>query len=69
MVPVEIGALEKGQDSGYPPIRLPFQELGTGNHIPQWVEQVDRAPCSVIDMTGCGMGERCMDGYCVPVIQ
>lgn len=69
MVPVEIGALEKGQDSGYPPIRLPFQELATGNHIPQWVEQVDRAPCSVIDMTGCGMGERCMDGYCVPVIQ
>lgn len=69
MVPVEINSLEKGLDSGYPPLRLPFQELNTGNHIAQWVEQVDRAPCSVTDMSGCGMGERCTDGYCVPVIQ
>ncbi|HND10726.1 MAG TPA: hypothetical protein PLY80_09835 [Pseudomonadota bacterium] len=69
MVPVEINALDKGMDAGYPPIRLPFQELATGNHIAQWVEVVDRAPCSPIDMSGCGPGERCTDGYCVPVIQ
>ena len=69
MVPVEISALEKGQESGFPPLRLPFQDLNTGNHIAQWVEQVDRAPCSVTDMSGCGMGERCTDGYCIPVIQ
>ena len=35
----------QGMDAGYPPIRLPFQELATGNHIAQWVEVVDRAPC------------------------
>ena len=61
--------IEKGQESGFPPLRLPFQDLNTGNHIAQWVEQVDRAPCSVTDMSGCGMGERCTDGYCIPVIQ
>jgi len=69
MVPVEVNALEKGQDSAYPPLRLPFQDFNTGNHIPQWVEVVDRAPCSVTDTSGCGPGERCTDGYCVPVIQ
>lgn len=69
MVPVEVSALDKGQPSAYPPIRLPFQDFGTGNHIAQWVEVVDRAPCSVTDMSGCGPGERCTDGYCVPVIQ
>lgn len=69
MVPVDAGALEKGQDSGYPPIRLPFQDLGTGNHIAQWVEEVDRMKCSVMDMTGCGPNEVCMDGVCKPDIR
>lgn len=66
MLPVDVRKLDKGEDSGFPPIWLPFQDLATGNHIPQWVEQVERAPCSVTDMTGCGPTEVCSDGVCVP---
>src|SRR5262249_10152205 len=58
MVPVEVGKLQAGEDSGYPPFRLPFQDLNTGNHIAQWVEKVDRAPCSKVDMTGCSRSCR-----------
>ncbi len=66
MLPVDVRKLDKGEDSGFPPFWLPFQDLATGNHIPQWVEQVERAPCSVTDMTGCGPTEFCADGVCVP---
>lgn len=68
MLPVDVRKLDKGEDSGYPPFWLPFQDLNTGNHIPQWVEQVERAPCSTTDMTGCGPNEVCSDGVCVPRI-
>lgn len=68
MLPVEIAALEKGQPSQYPPFRLPFQEFATGNHIPQWVEVVNRAPCSEADHSSCGPSEVCIDGVCVPAI-
>ncbi|MFO0579509.1 MAG: hypothetical protein U1A78_36390 [Polyangia bacterium] len=69
MIPVDAAKLEKGMDSSYPPIRLPFQDLNTGNHIAQWVEEIDRAKCSVMDMTGCGPNEVCMDGVCKPDIR
>ena len=69
MVPVDIAKLEAGQDSGYPPFRLPFQELNTGNHIAQWVETIERAPCTIGDTSGCSSGEQCVDGYCTPVIK
>jgi hypothetical protein len=69
MVPVDVGKLLKGEDPGYPPFRLPFQELGTGNHIAQWVEKVDRAPCTPGDTSKCQPGEVCIDGLCVPVIK
>ena len=69
MIPVDVAKLEKGMDSAYPPIRLPFQDLNTGNHIAQWVEEIDRAKCSVMDMTGCGPNEVCMDGVCKPDIR
>jgi hypothetical protein len=68
MVPVDLAKLEKGQDSGYPPFRLPFQDLNTGNHIPSWVEKVQRKPCTPGEMSGCGANEQCVDGYCTPVI-
>lgn len=68
MLPVDVRKLDKGEDSGYPPFWLPFQDLNTGNHIPQWVEQVERAPCSVADMTGCGPNEVCDGAVCVPRI-
>lgn len=69
MAPVQTDKLEAGKDSGFPAIRLPFQDLGTGNHIAQWVETVDRQPCSEIEMKGCGPDEQCIGGYCRPVIK
>jgi hypothetical protein len=52
-------------DGGYPAFWLPFQDPATGNHIAQWTEKVDRAPCSTIDGTGCAPGEMCENGECV----
>jgi hypothetical protein len=50
-----------GLEPAYPAFRLPFQNIGTGNHIPQWVTTVHRETCSTdVD---CG-GEFCVDGRC-----
>lgn len=70
MIPVDAARLEKGMDSAYPPIRLPFQDLATGNHIAQWVAEVERQKCSLMDMPPkCGPLEVCMDGVCKPDIR
>lgn len=66
MVPVDLAKLEAGQDSGYPPFRLPFQDLNTGNHIPSWVEKIERGSCKI--PADCGTGETCNGGFCVPPI-
>ena len=68
MVPVDATKLAMGQDANYPPVWLPFQDPATGNHIAQWVEKVERAPCSQIDNSGCMPGEMCQNGMCVPGI-
>jgi hypothetical protein len=52
--------------SGFPPFWLPFQDLSTGNHIAQWTQKVDRMPCTPGPDPGCGPGEQCMNGECVP---
>ena len=41
--------------------RLPFQDIETSNHIPQWVTSVERHPCTT--NADCG-GEFCVDGRC-----
>ena len=69
MVPVEVEKLKAGQDPAFPPFWLPFQDKATGNHIAQWVEKVERAPCSQVDQSGCMAGEVCQNGVCVPQIQ
>ncbi|MSP62956.1 MAG: hypothetical protein EXR72_22000 [Myxococcales bacterium] len=66
MVPVDAAKLGQGIDPNFPPIRLPFQDINTGNHIAQWVEKIERAPCSQVDQTGCGKDEYCDNGVCVP---
>ena len=68
MVPLDAAKLSAGQDPGFPPVWLPFQDPATGNHIAQWVEKVERAPCSQIDNSGCMQGEMCENGVCVPKI-
>ena len=52
-----------GADPSYPAFWLPFQDLGSGNHIAQWVTKVDRKPCK--DSTECPL-QACLDGYCKP---
>jgi hypothetical protein len=65
-VPVQVEKLQSGTDPGFPPLWLPFQDVTTGNHIAQWVEKIDRAPCSQIDQSGCMDNEMCVNGMCVP---
>jgi hypothetical protein len=69
MVAIDPGQLGAGNDPAYPPFWLPFQDPTTGNHIAQWVEKVERQPCSQIDQSGCMQGEVCENGVCVPGIQ
>ncbi|MCS6912093.1 MAG: hypothetical protein RMK29_07085 [Myxococcales bacterium] len=69
MVAVDAGRLVRGEDGGFPPFWLPFQDPGTGNHIAQWVEVVDRAPCSDLDRSQCQPNELCVQGMCVPGLQ
>ena len=53
-----------GADPSYPAFWLPFQELGSGNHIAQWATVVARQPCTSSDQ--CGSGELCENGRCLP---
>jgi hypothetical protein len=53
-------------DGGYPAFWLPFQDITTGNHIAQWTEKVERAPCTPIDLSQCMPDETCIDNVCVP---
>ncbi|MCZ7680759.1 MAG: hypothetical protein M5U28_19105 [Sandaracinaceae bacterium] len=52
-----------GMDPATPAIRIPFQELGSSNHLPQWVTSIERMTCT--NDAQCG-GELCIDGRCYP---
>lgn len=54
-----------GEDPSFAAFWLPFQDPASGNHIAQWVEHVDRQPCTE---GTCPSGEFCEGGYCVPFI-
>ncbi len=66
LVAVSPARAARGEDPSFPALYLPFQGRTTDNRIPQWVERVDRQPCSAD--TDCGLGEFCETGYCVPII-
>lgn len=51
-------------DPGRTMFWLPFQETDSGNHIAQWVTEVERQECT--PDTTCGPGEFCEGGVCVP---
>ncbi|UQA55577.1 PD40 domain-containing protein [Polyangium aurulentum] len=56
-----------GEDPSYPGFWLPFQDIGSGNHIAQWVTKVDRKPCT---MDGeCEGSEKCVEGLCKPILK
>jgi hypothetical protein len=72
MAAIDPTKLTAGTDASYPAFWLPFQDATTGNHIPQWVEKIQRQPCTVtgVDQTGgCMTGETCQNGVCIPNIQ
>lgn len=47
MAAVDLEKAQSGQDPSYPAFWLPFQDMGTGNHIAQWTERVVRTPCNI----------------------
>jgi hypothetical protein len=53
-----------GQDPSFPAFWLPFQDLGGGNHIAQWVTKIPRKPCNTNN--DCDNGEKCTNGHCQP---
>ena len=53
----------QGLAAASPAIRIPFQDLETANHLPQWVTTVARPTC--VNDSDCG-GEFCQDGLCYP---
>jgi hypothetical protein len=58
---------EQGKDPSFPAIWFPFQDLGGGNHIAQWVAKIERQPC--ITNADCKGDETCDNGICIPVIK
>jgi len=56
-----------GQDPSFAAFWLPFQDINSGNHIAQWVEQVHRQGCD--NTSECATGEFCEDGVCVPYVE
>lgn len=50
-----------GEQGFFAAFRLPFQDIATSNHVPQWVTTVERQPCDT--NVDCG-GEFCIDGRC-----
>jgi hypothetical protein len=68
MAALDPEAAAKGQDGSFPAFWLPFQDMGSGNHIAQWVTHVERKPC---DQGGsqCDPGDTCDQGRCVPTVK
>jgi TolB protein len=67
MVGFDPAKAKAGLDPTGPAFWLPFQDLGSGNHIAQWVTKVERKPCGAD--TECASGEICRAGKCYPVIK
>ena len=67
MVAFDPAKAKAGLDPTGPAFWLPFQDLGSGNHIAQWVTKVERQPCT--KDTECSSGEICRAGKCYPVIK
>lgn len=65
MTAFDPAAAALGKDPSYPGFWLPFQDLASGNHIAQWVLNIERKPCGT--NTDCDAGETCANGTCEPI--
>jgi hypothetical protein len=64
MVAFDPAKIAAGQDPSFPAFWLPFQAIGSGNHIAQWAITVPRSTCT--GNGNCNRGEVCSNGSCVP---
>ena len=60
-------AAAQGKDGSFRAFWLPFQEMGSGNHIAQWVTRVVRQGCA--DSSQCEGSEACIDTICRPSLK
>jgi len=67
MVAFDPEAAKAGKDPSFAAFWLPFQEIGSGNHIAQWVTKVERKGCT--DSTQCEGTESCIDAVCRPTLK
>ncbi|MBI5538051.1 MAG: PD40 domain-containing protein [Deltaproteobacteria bacterium] len=68
MAAFDLEKAQNGQDPSYPAFWLPFQDMGSGNHIAQWTEKVVRKPCNInSDCPASGTQTmKCENNECVP---
>lgn len=66
MIGIDPARAAAGKDPSFPAFWLPFQSLGSGNHIAQWVTKVERQPCA--SPADCGSGQTCgPQAQCIPL--
>lgn len=63
MTAIDPAKIAAGQDGSYPSFWVPFQDIGSGNHIAQWVKKVERLTCATGNV--CQPGESCVNNQCV----
>ncbi|HEY1099111.1 MAG TPA: hypothetical protein VGF99_09280 [Myxococcota bacterium] len=69
MVAVDPAKAAAGEDGSYAAFALPFQDIGTSNHMAQWTREFVEAGCSELN-TGCVVGDDdacCGSAVCTPV--
>jgi hypothetical protein len=71
-IKLDANGVASGVDVSYPPFWLPFQDLGTNNHLGQWAQQAFTGTCNAAaadagaapDAGGCAPGLCCFNGGC-----
>ncbi len=71
-IKLDAAGVAAGTDVSYPPFWLPFQDLGTNNHLGQWAQQAYSGTCEASaadagaapDAGGCAPGLCCFSGGC-----
>ena len=70
-VRLDVNGVMQGIDVSYPAFWLPFQDLGTNNHLAQWAQESFTGTCAMPDAGvseagACAPGLCCDNGGCAP---